>query len=140
MGRGFGAIPPIATSFSLNAVSAVAYLGLAVVIGSAGASLAVPTGSAIMLVLIGGTIGAALPTLAYVIGVRLTGSARAAILMMFEAVVGATLAAVFLDQRPELIQLVGGAAVLGAGAVLQLPRPRMRSRAERCLRPTVQEP
>ena len=44
----------------------------------------------------------------------------AAILMTIEPLVGVTIAALFLREQPSLIQLIGGAAVLVAAAVLQI--------------------
>lgn len=136
MGRGFGAIPITVTGFALNAVAAVCYLTLAVVLGPSAASLSVGSDRAVVLVVLAATVGAAIPTLANVSGIRLIGSARAAILMMLEAVVAVTMAAIFLAEQPEAIQVLGGAAVLTAGAILQLPKPRTKVIAER-VHPTV---
>lgn len=136
MGRGFGAIPTTVTAFALNAVAAVCYLALALLLGAASASLAVVGDRTVVLVLIGGIVGAAIPTLTNVGGIRLIGSARTAILMMLEAVVGVSMAALFLGQDPEPIQVAGGAAVLVAGAILQLPRHARKVIAER-VHPTV---
>jgi drug/metabolite transporter (DMT)-like permease len=136
MGRGFGAIPTTVTAFALNAVSAVAYLAIALIVGPAAASLAVPGDHALLLVVVAGTVAAAAPTLASVAGIRMLGSARSAILMMLEAVVGVTMAAIFLSERPAPIQVLGGAAVLVAGAILQLPRRGEPVLAER-VHPTV---
>jgi drug/metabolite transporter (DMT)-like permease len=63
-----------------------------------------------------------MPTLANLAGIGMIGPARAAILMLFEAVVAVTAAAILLSQRPEPIQVLGGVAVLLSGALLQLPR------------------
>jgi drug/metabolite transporter (DMT)-like permease len=136
MGRGFGAIPTTVTAFALNAVSFVAYLSLALLLGPQVASLAVTGDDAVLLVVLGGTFAAAMPTLTNVAGIRLIGAARTAILMMLEAVVGVTMAAIFLSERPAPIQVVGGAAVLAAGAILQLPRRGEPVLAER-VHPTV---
>jgi drug/metabolite transporter (DMT)-like permease len=136
MGRGFGAIPITVTAFALNAVAAVCYLALALFLGAGSASLALTGNRAVVLVAFGAIVGAAIPTLANISGIRLIGSARTAILMMLEAVVGVTMAAIFLGQDPEAIQVGGGAAVLIAGAILQLPRHARKVIAER-VHPTV---
>lgn len=136
IGRGFGAIPTAITAFALNAVAAVIYVGVALVLGPAAASLAVTGEHGIVFVVLAGTVTAAIPTLANIGGIRLIGSARTAILMMLEAVVGVTMAAIFLSERPEPIQVLGGAAVLISGAILQLPQPAQKVIAER-IHPTV---
>lgn len=136
MGRGFGAIPTPVTAFAMNAVSALVYFGLALVLGPAVASLAVSSPQGVMFVVFAGVATGAVPTLANVAGIRLLGSARAAILMMLEAVVGVSMAAILLAQRPEAIQLLGGLAVLLSGGILQLPKRASKVIAER-LHPTV---
>jgi drug/metabolite transporter (DMT)-like permease len=67
----------------------------------------------------GGVVGAAIPTTALLGGMGLIGPSRTAILMTFEPVVGVALAAALLGEQPVPLQLVGGAAVLGAAAILQ---------------------
>jgi drug/metabolite transporter (DMT)-like permease len=75
-------------------------------------------------ILLGGILGAAIPTTALLAGMELIGPSRAAILMTFEPVVGVALAAMLLGERPAPLQLVGGVAVLTAAAILQAaPRP-----------------
>ncbi|HSH21962.1 MAG TPA: DMT family transporter [Candidatus Caenarcaniphilales bacterium] len=69
----------------------------------------------------GGVAGAAIPTTALLAGMGLIGPSRAAILMTFEPVVGVALAAVLLGEQPVPLQLVGGACVLAAAAILQAP-------------------
>jgi drug/metabolite transporter (DMT)-like permease len=71
-------------------------------------------------VLLAGVIGAGVPTLLYITGIRRLGAPRAAILATFEPVVGVALAALLLAERPGLVQLLGGLLVIGAGIVLQL--------------------
>ena len=66
-----------------------------------------------------GILGGTIPTVAWVAGIGIVGPARAAILMTFEPVVGVTLAALLLGERPVPLQLVGGAAVLAAAVLLQ---------------------
>lgn len=66
-----------------------------------------------------GIFGGAIATVAWVAGIGVVGPARAAILMTVEPVVGVTLAALLLGERPVPLQLVGGAAVLAAAVLLQ---------------------
>jgi drug/metabolite transporter (DMT)-like permease len=66
-----------------------------------------------------GILGAALPTTAFLAGIARIGPSRTAILMTFEPLVGVALAALMLGERPVELQLVGGAGVLAAAAILQ---------------------
>jgi drug/metabolite transporter (DMT)-like permease len=122
-GRGFGAVAPLLSSAVLILVSAVVYIGIAALTGQFG-TLAEPFQDASLwpFILLGGIVGAALPSVANLTGILIIGAARTAILMMLEAVVGVILAVLFLGEHPSPFQVVGGAAVLAAGAVLQLPR------------------
>ena len=77
------------------------YLVIALVTGqlvSLGAPLA--SGEALVPVLLAGFIGAAIPTLCFITGIRLLGASRAAILATLEPVVGVALAAWLLGERP----------------------------------------
>ena len=71
-------------------------------------------------VLIAGVLGAGVPTLSYITGIRLLGAPRAAILATLEPVIGVALAAWLLSEQPTPIQLVGGALILAAAVLLQL--------------------
>ena len=75
-------------------------------------------------VLLAGTLGAGIPTVSYIVGIRLLGPPRAAILATMEPVVGVLLAAWLLAEQPALIQLLGGILVVTAAILLQL-RPRL---------------
>jgi drug/metabolite transporter, DME family len=75
---------------------------------------------AIVPVVLAGVVGAGVPTLAFVTGIRRLGPSQAAILATLEPVIGVGLAAWLLDESPAPIQLVGGALILGAAVALQL--------------------
>lgn len=85
------------------------------------ASLAFPlrSPSVLPLLLFAGTFAAAVPSVAFLRGIRTIGGTRAGILMLFEPVVGVTLAALLLGETLVPIQLVGALLILGAAAVLQ---------------------
>jgi drug/metabolite transporter (DMT)-like permease len=106
------------------AIAAVIYLAAAVLLGQA-AALAQPLDGleALWPVLVAGLIGAGIPTLAFLSGIRLLGAPRAAILAMFEPITGVALAALLLSQAPTLVQLLGGLLIISAGIILQR-RPR----------------
>jgi drug/metabolite transporter, DME family len=89
-------------------------------------------------ILAGAITGAAIPTTAFITGIGLIGPSRAAILMTIEPLVGVTIAALFLHEQPSLIQIIGGAAVLVAAAVLQIaPRSAGQVAVEQEMGPLV---
>ena len=86
------------------------YLVIALAVGSIGA-LRPPLASqaALWPVVVAGVIGAGIPTVCFITGIRRLGPPRAAILATFEPVVGVALAAWLLDEQPAPVQLFGGA-------------------------------
>ena len=94
---------------------------LLAVAGGAAGTLAFPvqTPSVLPLLLVTGIFAAAIPSIAFLTGVRAVGGTRAGILMLFEPVVGVALAAWLLGERLAPIQLVGALAILGAALILQ---------------------
>ena len=101
-------------------VTVVGSIVLATVTGAA-ASLAHPltSPSVIPLLLVTGTLAAAVPSLGFLAGIRAIGGLRAGILMLFEPVVGVALAAWLLGEDLVPIQAVGAVAILGAAVILQ---------------------
>jgi len=121
---GFDDVPGVqATAVVL--VGGLAISGTAaLVIGGAGAAgdwLASPVAWAA--ILCAGTIGA-LPKVWIIGGVRLIGATRAAVALLTEPVVAVVVAALALGQQLTVLELVGGAAILVAVVVVQLP-PRV---------------
>ena len=86
----------------------------------AGLGAPLDSGEALLSVLLAGLIGAAIPTLCFITGIRLLGAPRAAILATLEPVVGVALAAWLLDEQPSGLQLLGGALILVAAVLLQV--------------------
>jgi drug/metabolite transporter, DME family len=68
---------------------------------------------------LGGIIGAGIPSVLFLTGIRAIGATRAGILMLFEPLVGVSLAALLLREALTPIQLLGGAAILGAALLVQ---------------------
>jgi drug/metabolite transporter (DMT)-like permease len=122
--HGFAHVPgPQAAAMTMGGAAAL-YLVIAVVSGSlAGLVAPIAAGDALWPVAVAGVIGAGIPTVAYITGIRRLGPSRASILAMLEPVVGVLLAAWLLAERPTAIQLTGGALILAASVLLQL-RPR----------------
>jgi drug/metabolite transporter, DME family len=122
--HGFAHVPgPQAAALTMGGAAAL-YLVIAAATGALG-GLVAPAASvdALWPVLVAGVIGAGIPTVAYITGIRRLGPSRASILAMLEPVIGVLLAAWLLAERPTLVQLLGGALILAAAVLLQL-RPR----------------
>jgi drug/metabolite transporter (DMT)-like permease len=119
--HGFGRVPPVEAAAVTMGGAALGYLVIALVTGQL-VSLGAPLGStqALVPVVLAGVIGAAIPTLCFITGIRLLGAPRAAILATLEPVVGVALAAWLLGEQPALLQLVGGALILAAAVLLQI--------------------
>jgi drug/metabolite transporter (DMT)-like permease len=126
--RGFGSVPSFQAAALIRVavliVSGIGIVGFLALTGGAH-DLWEQTRSPVAwgAILVAGSVGAALPAAALVIGYRRLGAVRGAILMIFEPVVGVVLAAVLLDERPAPMQLLGGLLVL-AGAALATMAPR----------------
>jgi drug/metabolite transporter (DMT)-like permease len=74
---------------------------------------------AFALAVIAGTIGAGIPSVLFLVGIRAIGGTRAGILMLFEPLVGVTLAALLLREAVTPVQALGGAAILAAALLVQ---------------------
>jgi drug/metabolite transporter (DMT)-like permease len=100
--------------------SAVVAAGVSLV-AEGPAGLAMPLSSAPLLwLLVGvGLFAAALPSVLFLGGIRRLGPVRAGIVMLFEPVVGVTLAAIFLGERATPLQALGGATILVAAGLVQ---------------------
>jgi drug/metabolite transporter, DME family len=119
--RGFATVP---------ADQAVTVMLVASLVGCAAIAVATGTGEALVLpfrqpeilplLLVAGLVGAAMPSLLFLMGVRRIGSVRAGILALFEPVVGVALAALLLAEAISLVQGIGGAGILAAALMLQL--------------------
>ena len=120
----FRAVPGAQAAASTMGGAAIVYLLGALAIGQF-AVLAEPLASSAALwpVLVAGVVGAGLPTVCFITGIRLLGAPRATILATLEPVVGVGLAALLFGTVPTPVQLVGGGLIIAAGIVLQL-RPR----------------
>jgi drug/metabolite transporter, DME family len=120
-GRGWRPMPSLhVTTFVIGAALVI---GIPLtILASEGAQLTLPFSDPDLWfwILAGGITGAAIPTTAFITGIGIIGPSRAAILMTIEPLVGVTLAGVLLGEQPSPIQLLGGAAVLVAAAVLQI--------------------
>jgi drug/metabolite transporter (DMT)-like permease len=143
--HGFAHVPaPQAAALTMGGAAGL-YLLIAIGLAAAGVgsleALAQPLASsdAIAPVVLAGVIGAGIPTLAFIIGVRRLGPSQAAILATLEPVIGVALAAWLLAEQPAPIQVIGGGLILGAAILLQL-RPGVSAEHEAVVTDTDQEP
>ncbi len=119
--HGFARVPPIEAAATTMSGAAIGYVVIALVTGQLAGLLApVASSDALVPVLAAGFVGAAVPTLCFITGIRILGAPRAAILATLEPVVGVLLAALLLAEQPTLIQLLGGALILVAAVLLQV--------------------
>jgi drug/metabolite transporter (DMT)-like permease len=119
---GFDDVPNVQAT-SLVLAGGLAISGTAALViqgpGVAGAWLASPI--AWIAIVCAGTFGAALPKVWVIGGVRVIGSTRTAVAMLMEPVVAVVVAGVALGQRLTQLELAGGAAILVAVVLAQLP-------------------
>jgi drug/metabolite transporter (DMT)-like permease len=118
---GYRSVPADVASIANLLVSLIGASALAVLIGQ-GADLAAPFGDpeTWAILLASGVLAGGVSTVLFLRAIRLVGGTRTGILMLFEPVVGAFLAALVLSEPLVPVQLVGGALVLAGAAVLQL--------------------
>lgn len=122
--HGFVHVPGAqAAALTMGGATAM-YVLIALALGSLNA-LGQPlvSGDALWPVLAAGTVGAGVPTVCYITGIRLLGAPRAAILATLEPVVGVGLAAWLLGEQPTAAQLFGATLILVAAVLLQLRSP-----------------
>jgi drug/metabolite transporter, DME family len=94
---------------------------VAAVVAGGGAELADPLRQPGLLpiILAAGILGAGIPSLLFLTGIRLIGGTRTGILMLLEPVVALGLAALLLGEALRPVQLAGAAAILLAALLLQ---------------------
>jgi len=118
--HGFPSIPGPQVGAITFGVGTAFYLVIGVAVGNLAALGAPLDSSAALLPIVwAGVIGAGIPTMAWIVGIRALGAPRAAIISTLEPVVGIILAALLLGERPTPLQVVGGALIVGAAIVVQ---------------------
>lgn len=125
---GFDAVPGVQAT-SLVLMGGIAISGTAALVvegtGSVGEWLTSPLAWAA--ILCAGTVGA-LPKVWVIGGVRRIGSTRAAVALLMEPVVAVVVATLALGQGLTVLELAGGAAILVAVVLVQLPARASRER------------
>jgi drug/metabolite transporter (DMT)-like permease len=102
-------------------VIAISTFALALALGNA---LDVPLrdGRALGFAILAGVLGAGIPSVLLLGGIRAIGGTRSGIIMLLEPLVGVTLAAIVLHEALRPAQVVGGGAILAAALLLQRDR------------------
>lgn len=121
---GFGPIPANTAMASIMIATTIV-AAIATVIADGAGALVHPFGDPPVLALLVamGAFASAVPFFLFVSGIHRLGGIRTGILMLFEPVVGVSLAAVFLRELVTLPQVLGGATVLAAAALVQRGSP-----------------
>ena len=107
----------LAGGFVISGIAALATLGT----GMVGTWVADPTAWA--MILVAGTIGAAFPKVLVIRAVRAIGGTRASLVALLEPVTGVVVATLALGQTLEPQEIVGGATILIAAALVQRREP-----------------
>jgi drug/metabolite transporter (DMT)-like permease len=118
--NGFGAILPIQSACVQLLLPGSVYLVAAFVLGLT-AELAYPLShpQTLAYVVPAAILGAIMPTIILFWGMPRLGGTRTAILMLWEPVAGVLLAAIVLGEGLEPVQVLGGALVIAAAALIQ---------------------
>lgn len=122
---GYPSVPAVQAT-SLVLVGGVLISGTAALLtgglGSAGSWASEPV--AWLAVIVAGTLGAALPKVMLLVGVRRIGGTRTATVMLAEPVMAAAFAAIALGQEVTAAEIIGAAAILVGAALVQRPSKR----------------
>lgn len=119
---GFPTVPPVqATSLVLWGGFLISGTAALLLGSGTGAWTASPV--AWIAILVAGTLGAALPKVWVIGGVRIVGSTRSAVLMLLEPVTAVIVAALILGQVPSALEVAGAVAVLAAVIIVQRADP-----------------
>jgi drug/metabolite transporter (DMT)-like permease len=118
--HGYESVPADQATTLILAVSAACCVALALLTGALGTFVYPFEAPAVVpIVTFTGVFAAAIPSMLFLVGIRLLGGTSAGILMLFEPVVAVVLAAWLLAEGIAPIQVVGGMAILAAAVILQ---------------------
>jgi drug/metabolite transporter (DMT)-like permease len=119
---GYASVPAVqATSLILLGGMLISGTAALLTGGFATASEWVTEPTVWLAVLLAGTVGAALPKVMVLMGVRRIGGTRTAMVMLAEPVVAVVAAALVLGQPVTIAEVLGGGAILLAAALVQRP-------------------
>jgi len=110
-----------AMGWAIGATAVACAIATAASGGPLGVVFAQP--GAMAIVAFTGIFAAGIPSILFLTGIRAIGGTRAGILMLFEPLVGVTLAALLLHEALAPVQVAGGVAILAAAILLQRGAP-----------------
>jgi drug/metabolite transporter (DMT)-like permease len=111
-------LPPVSATAMIMTSAAVVWTGYATVSGQLGVDWTLPR---LSLIASFAVIGTTIPVLTFILGLRLVGPSRAAILSTFEPASTVLLAVIILGESANPIQYVGGALILASVVLLEGP-------------------
>jgi len=109
-------IPPVSATATIVTAAAIVWSGFA---GATGQLAVSWTPSRLALLAGFVVVGTTIPILAFILGLRLVGPSRAAILSTFEPASSVLLAVLILGESANPIQYLGGAFILASVVVLE---------------------
>jgi drug/metabolite transporter (DMT)-like permease len=111
-------LPPVSSTATIMTAAAVVWSSYAALTGQLGVAWTPPRA---LLIASFAVIGTTVPVLTFILGLRMVGPSRAAILSTFEPVSTVLLAIIVLGEGANPIQYVGGALILASVVVLEGP-------------------
>jgi drug/metabolite transporter (DMT)-like permease len=109
-------IPPVSATATIVTAAAIVWSGFAAATGQLAVNW---TPSRVALLAGFVVVGTTIPVLTFILGLRLVGASRAAILSTFEPASSVLLAVIILGEGANPIQYVGGALILASVVVLE---------------------
>jgi drug/metabolite transporter (DMT)-like permease len=109
-------IPPVSATATIVTAAAIVWSGFAAATGQLAVNW---TPSRVALLAGFVVVGTTIPVLTFILGLRLVGPSRAAILSTFEPASSVLLAVIILGEGANPIQYVGGALILASVVVLE---------------------
>jgi drug/metabolite transporter (DMT)-like permease len=111
-------LPPVSATASIMTSAAIVWSAYSAVTGQLRVDWTIPR---VSLILSFAVIGTTIPVLTFILGLRLVGASRAAILSTFEPAATVALAIIILGETANPIQYVGGALILASVVLLEGP-------------------
>ena len=111
-------LPPVSATATIMSAAAVVWSTYALLTGQLIVQWSAPR---LFLVAAFAVLGTAIPVLTFIMGLRLIGASRAAILSTFEPASTVLLAVIILGETASLLQYVGGACILVSVVILEAP-------------------
>ena len=111
-------LPPVSATATIMTSAALVWSAYAAVTGQLAVAWTVPR---VALIVSFAVLGTTIPVLTFILGLRLVGPSRAAILSTFEPAATVLLAVIILGETANPIQYLGGALILASVLVLEGP-------------------